>query len=316
MEIIRSINDMNALKSSVVTVGNYDGIHLGHQDVLKHIISVGKKEQIPSCLITFDPNPAYVLSDNSKPMNLQDIDSKLALLEEMGLDMVLVIPFTLEFSRMSAEDFSDNIIKKLFNPKLISVGENHYFGFNKRGDLAFLTNFCNENEIELHTPEIRMLNGKPISSTLTRRLINDGLLDQVPSLLGKFYGFNVLTVHGSNRGKSMNYPTANFIPLSKYQMIPEGGVYLSRVSLDGEKYFGMTNIGYRPTFNEKKFVMEVHILSDKFTELYDKHFYIEFLHKIRNEIKFESKDYLIKQIENDKEVCIKLIDSFKEKYEV
>ena len=316
MEIIRSINDMNALKSSVVSVGNYDGIHLGHQDVLKHIISVGKKEQIPSCLITFDPNPAYVLSDNSKPMNLQDIDSKLALLEEMGLDIVLVIPFTLEFSRMSAEDFSDNIIKKLFNPKLISVGENHYFGFNKRGDLAFLTNFCKENEIELHTPEIRMLNGKPISSTLTRRLINDGLLDQVPSLLGKFYGFNVLTVHGSNRGKSMNYPTANFIPLSKYQMIPEGGVYLSRVSLDGEKYFGMTNIGYRPTFNEKKFVMEVHILSDKFTELYDKNFYIEFLHKIRNEIKFESKDYLIKQIENDKEVCIKLIDSFKEKYEV
>ena len=316
MEIIRSINDMNILKSSVVTVGNYDGIHLGHQDVLKHIISVGKKEQIPSCLITFDPNPAYVLSDNSKPMNLQDIDSKLALLEEMGLDIVLVIPFTLEFSRMSAEDFSDNIIKKLFNPKLISVGENHYFGFNKRGDLAFLTNFCKENEIELHTPEIRMLNGKPISSTLTRRLINDGLLDQVPSLLGKFYGFNVLTVHGSNRGKSMNYPTANFIPLSKYQMIPEGGVYLSRVSLDGEKYFGMTNIGYRPTFNEKKFVMEVHILSDKFTELYDKNFYIEFLHKIRNEIKFESKDYLIKQIENDKEVCIKLIDSFKEKYEV
>ena len=316
MEIIRSINDMNALKSSVVTVGNYDGIHLGHQDVLKHIISVGKKEQIPSCLITFDPNPAYVLSDNSKPMNLQDIDSKLALLEEMGLDIVLVIPFTLEFSRMSAEDFSDNIIKKLFNPKLISVGENHYFGFNKRGDLAFLTKFCKENEIELHAPEIRMLNGKPISSTLTRRLINDGLLDQVPSLLGKFYGFNVLTVHGSNRGKSMNYPTANFIPLSKYQMIPEGGVYLSRVSLDGEKYFGMTNIGYRPTFNEKKFVMEVHILSDKFTELYDKNFYIEFLHKIRNEIKFESKDYLIKQIENDKEVCIKLIDSFKEKYEV
>ena len=316
MEIIRSINDMNALKSSVVTVGNYDGIHLGHQDVLKHIISVGKKEQIPSCLITFDPNPAYVLSDNSKPMNLQDIDSKLALLEEMGLDIVLVIPFTLEFSRMSAEDFSDNIIKKLFNPKLISVGENHYFGFNKRGDLAFLTNFCKENEIELHTPEIRMLNGKPISSTLTRRLINDGLLDQVPSLLGKFYGFNVLTVHGSNRGKSMNYPTANFIPLSKYQMIPEGGVYLSRVSLDGEKYFGMTNIGYRPTFNEKKFVMEVHILSDKFSDLYDESFYIEFLHKIRNEKKFESKDYLIKQIEDDKEVCIKLIDSFKEKYEV
>ena len=316
MEVLRSIEDMQPLESSVITVGNYDGIHLGHQDVLNHIVKIAKKESIPSCLITFDPNPAYILSNNSKPMNLQDIDSKLEMLEQIGIDKVLVIPFTLEFSHMSAEDFSENIIKKLFNPKLISVGENHYFGFKKRGDLAFLTEFCNQNNIELYTPEIRTLNDKPISSTLTRGLIRDGILDQVPSLLGKFYGFNVLTVHGSNRGKSMNYPTANFIPLSEYQMIPEGGVYLSKVFLDGEKYFGMTNIGYRPTFNEKKFVMEVHILSDKFSDLYDESFYIEFLHKIRNEKKFESKDYLIKQIEDDKEVCIKLIDSFKEKYEV
>ena len=316
MEVLRSIEDMQPLESSVITVGNYDGIHLGHQDVLNHIVKIAKKESIPSCLITFDPNPAYILSNNSKPMNLQDIDSKLEMLEQIGIDKVLVIPFTLEFSHMSAEDFSENIIKKLFNPKLISVGENHYFGFKKRGDLAFLTEFCNQNNIELHTPEIRTLNDKPISSTLTRGLIRDGILDEVPSLLGKFYGFNVLAVHGSNRGKSMNYPTANFIPLSEYQMIPEGGVYLSKVFLDGEEYFGMTNIGYRPTFNEKKFVMEVHILSDKFSDLYDESFYIEFLHKIRNEKKFESKDYLIKQIEDDKEVCIKLIDSFKEKYEV
>ena len=272
MEIIRSIEKMKPLISSVVTVGNYDGIHLGHQDVLNHIVKIAKKESIPSCLITFDPNPAYILSNDSKSMNLQDIDSKMALLEEIGVDKVLIIPFTLEFSRMSAEDFAENIIKKLFNPKLISVGENHYFGFNKRGDLAFLTKFCDESNIELHTPDIRTLHDKPISSTLTRKLIFDGLLDQVPELLGKFYGFNVVTVHGSNRGKSLNFPTANFIPLSEYQMIPNHGVYLSQILLDGEKYFGMTNIGYRPTFNEKKFVMEVHILSDKFTELYDKIF--------------------------------------------
>ena len=316
MEVIRSIQEMKPLTSSVVTVGNYDGIHLGHQDVLNHIVKIAKKESIPSCLITFDPNPAYVLSKDSKPMNLQDINSKMALLEEIGIDKVLIIPFTLEFSRMSAEDFAENIIKKLFNPKLISVGENHYFGFNKRGDLAFLTKFCDESNIELHTPDIRTVHDKPISSTLTRKLIADGLLDQVPALLGKFYGFNVVTVYGSNRGKSLNFPTANFIPLSEYQMIPEDGVYLSQVLLDGEKYFGMTNIGYRPTFDEKKFVMEVHILSDKFTALYDKNFYIEFLKKIRNEIKFENKEDLIKQIENDKEVCIKLIDSFKEKYEI
>jgi riboflavin kinase / FMN adenylyltransferase len=316
MEVIRSINQMKPLKGSVISVGNYDGIHLGHQDVLRYIVKTAKKQNIPSCLITFDPNPAYVLSTNSRPMNLQDIDTKLSQLESIGLDMVLIIPFTKEFSHMSAETFAEDVIKNLFNPSLISVGENHYFGHKKKGDLSFLKAFCQKNNIILHTPEIRTLNKKIISSTVVRGLIGEGSLDKVPSLLGKFYGFNVVTVHGSNRGKSMNYPTANFLPISEYQMIPEHGVYLSRVFIEGEIYFGMTNIGYRPTFNEKKFVMEVHILSDKFSDLYDEKFYIEFLHKIRNEKKFESKDYLIKQIENDKEVCIKLIDSFKEKYEV
>ena len=111
MEVLRSIEDMQPLESSVITVGNYDGIHLGHQDVLNHIVKIAKKESIPSCLITFDPNPAYILSNNSKPMNLQDIDSKLEMLEQIGIDKVLVIPFTLEFSHMSAEEFSENIIK-------------------------------------------------------------------------------------------------------------------------------------------------------------------------------------------------------------
>ena len=111
MEVIRSIRDMQPLESSIVTVGNYDGIHLGHQDVISHIVKMAKKESVPSCLITFDPNPAYVLSNNSKPMNLQDIDSKLTLLEDIGIDKVLIIPFTLEFSRMSAEDFSEYIYK-------------------------------------------------------------------------------------------------------------------------------------------------------------------------------------------------------------
>ena len=114
----------------------------------------------------------------------------------------------------------------------------------------------------------------------------------------------------------MNYPTANFIPTFKNQLLPSTGVYLSRVFLDGENYFGMTNAGVRPTFNEKKFVMEVHILSDKFGNLYDKNFYIEFLHKIRDEIKFDNMELLIEQIEKDKEVFIELIDAFKEKYEI
>ena len=316
MEVITSIKDFQKLSSSVITVGNYDGIHKGHHDVLEYIVQEGKKRNIPSCLITFNPNPFYVLSDQPKPINLQSQDLKLKALEKIGLDKVLVIPFTEQFSFMTAQEFAETILKELFNPQVISVGTNHFFGHNKEGDLSFLKVFCNQNNIHLHVPEMIKHEDNTISSSLIRSLILDGNSNKVYDFLGRFYGFEAKIVSGSNRGKTMNYPTANFIPIFENQLLPSSGVYLSRVFLDGETYFGMTNAGVRPTFNEKKFVMEVHILSDKFGNLYDKNFYIEFLDKIRDEKKFESKELLIKQIEKDKEVCIELIDTFKEKYEI
>ena len=316
MEVITSIKDFQKLSSSVITVGNYDGIHKGHLDVLEYIVQEGKKRNIPSCLITFNPNPFYVLSDQPKPINLQSQDLKLKALEKIGLDKVLVIPFTEQFSFMTAQEFAETILKELFNPQVISVGTNHFFGHNKEGDLSFLKVFCNQNNIHLHVPEMIKHEDNTISSSLIRSLILDGNSNKVYDFLGRFYGFEAKIVSGSNRGKTMNYPTANFIPIFENQLLPSSGVYLSRVFLDGETYFGMTNAGVRPTFNEKKFVMEVHILSDKFGNLYDKNFYIEFLDKIRDEKKFDNMELLIKQIEKDKEVCIKLIDTFKEKYEI
>ena len=316
MEVITSIKDFQKLSSSVITVGNYDGIHKGHHDVLEYIVQEGKKRNIPSCLITFNPNPFYVLSDQPKPINLQSQDLKLKALEKIGLDKVLIIPFTEQFSFMTAHEFAETILKELFNPQVISVGTNHFFGHNKEGDLSFLKVFCNQNNIHLHVPEMIKHENNTISSSLIRSLILDGNSNKVYDFLGRFYGFEAKIVSGSNRGKTMNYPTANFIPIFENQLLPSSGVYLSRVFLDGETYFGMTNAGVRPTFNEKKFVMEVHILSDKFGNLYDKNFYIEFLDKIRDEKKFDNMELLIKQIEKDKEVCIKLIDTFKEKYEI
>lgn len=316
MEVITSIKDFQKLSSSVITVGNYDGIHKGHHDVLEYIVQEGKKRNIPSCLITFNPNPFYILSDQPKPINLQSQNLKLKALEKIGLDKVLVIPFTEQFSFMTAQEFAETILKELFNPQVISVGTNHFFGHNKEGDLSFLKVFCNQNNIHLHVPEMIKHEDNTISSSLIRSLILDGNSNKVYDFLGRFYGFEAKIVSGSNRGKTMNYPTANFIPIFENQLLPSSGVYLSRVFLDGETYFGMTNAGVRPTFNEKKFVMEVHILSDKFGNLYDKNFYIEFLDKIRDEKKFDNMELLIKQIEKDKEVCIKLIDTFKEKYEI
>ena len=316
MEIITSLNNFKKLSNSVITVGNYDGIHKGHHDVLSYIVKESRKRNIPSCLITFDPNPFYVLSDKKTSINLQSLDVKLEKLKEIGLDKVLIIPFNKEFSLMSAQVFADTILKDLFNPTIISVGKNHYFGHNKEGDFEFLNTFCSDNNIELHTPTMREHMGRTISSSLIRSLILDGNSSKVYDYLGRFYGFNATVVSGSNRGKTMNYPTANFIPIFENQLLPSTGVYLTKIFLDEKSYFGMMNAGIRPTFNEKKFVMEVHILSDKFGNLYDKNFYIEFLDKIRDEKKFDNMELLIKQIEKDKEVCIKLIDTFKEKYEI
>ena len=141
MEVITTLKDFKKLSNSVITVGNYDGIHKGHHDVLSYIVEEGKKRNIPSCLITFDPNPFYVLSQKTTPINLQSLDVKLKALEEIGLDKVLIIPFNKEFSLMSAQVFADTILKDLFNPTLISVGTNHYFGHKKEGDLQFLKAF-------------------------------------------------------------------------------------------------------------------------------------------------------------------------------
>tara|TARA_B100000965_G_scaffold211485_1_gene176727 strand:+ start:11651 stop:12601 length:951 start_codon:yes stop_codon:yes gene_type:complete len=316
MEIIKSIEEFKKLESSVLTVGNYDGVHKGHQDVLKFLVSEAEKRKVPSCIITFFPNPVYILFNDKISVNLQSIESRLESFKEIGINKVLVIPFTDEFSKMSANNFAEKIIKNLFNPQLISVGTNHYFGHKKEGDFNFLTNFCEENNIELHHPIMRKIDNELVSSSIIRKLIMDGRLQDVQKLMGRFYGFDATVVQGSQRGKTMKYPTANFIPNFNKQLVPGVGVYLTRVFVDGKKYFGMCNAGIRPTFNEKKFVMEVHILSDKFGNLYDENIYVEFLDKIRNEKKFDSKELLIKQIENDKEVCIKLIDTFKEKYEI
>ena len=316
MEIITSLKDIQPIKESVITVGNYDGIHLGHQDVISYIVEFGRKHNIPSCVITFDPNPYYVLRNDNKPINIQSNKSKLNELEKMGVDKVFVIPFTNDFSKITATDFANNIIKNILNPKLIAVGTNHHFGFNKEGDIDFITDFCDKNNIKLFVPEVRKIEEKAISSTIIRKLIQDGELDNIPSLLGKFYGFEANVVHGSHRGRLLSYPTANFVPLNKNQVLPQQGVYFSKVVLDSELFFGMCNIGFRPTFNEKKFVMEVHILSNKFSDLYDKNFYIEFLLKIRDERRFDNQEELVEQIKKDEDLCIKLIDSFKEKNEV
>ena len=261
MEIITSLKDIQPIKESVITVGNYDGIHLGHQDVISYIVEFGRKHNIPSCVITFDPNPYYVLRNDNKPINIQSNKLKLNELEKMGVDKVFVIPFTNDFSKITATDFANNIIKNILNPKLIAVGTNHHFGFNKEGDIDFITDFCDKNNIKLFVPEVRKIEEKAISSTIIRKLIQDGELDNIPSLLGKFYGFEANVVHGSHRGRLLSYPTANFVPLNKNQVLPQQGVYFSKVVLDSELFFGMCNIGFRPTFNEKKFVMEVHILS-------------------------------------------------------
>mgnify|MGYP006253916961 FL=1 len=149
MEIIKSLKDFKKLSNSVITVGNYDGIHKGHHDVLSYIVEEGKKRNIPSCLITFDPNPFYVLSDKPDSINLQSLDEKLETLKKIGLDIVLIIPFDKEFSLMPAQMFADTVLKDLFNPTLISVGKNHYFGHKKEGNFEFLKAFCSDNNLSL-----------------------------------------------------------------------------------------------------------------------------------------------------------------------
>tara|TARA_B100001741_G_C16532713_1_gene590301 strand:- start:963 stop:1898 length:936 start_codon:yes stop_codon:yes gene_type:complete len=311
MNIFTEIEKIKNCDDCVLTIGSYDGLHRGHQDIIKTLTTTAAAKSKKSALITFDPHPRHVLDNNKKLSLIISMKQKIFLLEKLGIDILLVIPFTKEFSHMTAENFMDNVIMKYFSPSGVVIGYDHHFGYKREGSPEFLQEYANRRGINIDIINAVADDKVVLSSTHIRDLISNGFVRRASFELGWVYGFYAKVVHGSGRGKGLEFPTANIVAIEKNQLMPKTGVYLARGRVNDDFIVGMCNFGTRPTFNERELVMEINFFTSSLDDIYNREIYIEFLERIRDEKKFDNPDQLVQQLHQDRKYCLEL----KKKYE-
>ena len=307
MEIIRSLKRFKPLSSSVLTIGSYDGIHRGHHEILSAVVNHAHARSVPSVLVTFDPHPRHILDPNADKLSLiMSMDQKMEIVESLGIDLVYVINFTEAFSKTTAQDFLDQSVVPFFNPKYLIIGYDHHFGNQREGSPQFLDEYCMHHSIGLEIIQPVSDDGHSISSSRIRQLIQDGFVRRANFELGSVFGFMAAVIYGAGRGKELNFPTANVVPVEKNQLMPKPGVYFTRGRIIGLQAYGMCNFGTRPTFDEHELVLEIHFFHDELDNLYGKEIRVEFLERIRDEKKFPSPEELKSQLQKDKLRCLEL----------
>jgi riboflavin kinase/FMN adenylyltransferase len=309
LKVIHDIEEFNPQGDVYLTQGTFDGVHIGHKKILSKLVAEAKEKKAVSVLLTFFPHPRLVLfpEDNDLKM-LNTLDEKTALVEELGLDYLIVLPFTKELSRTKADLFTrDVLINKLKMNKLI-IGYDHRFGKNREGSLEQMKEFADLYDFVVEEIPAQDIDDSIVSSTKIRKAILGGEIDLGNKLLGYKYYLSGKVVEGKKEGKKMGFPTANISVENQYKLIPSNGVYAVNVTLGGNKYGGMLNIGYNPTFINKGHSIEVHIFEfDK--EVYGEAITVEFLTKIRDEQKFNHPDQLKLQLEQDEKHIKKILSS-------
>ena len=312
MEVIYSKDKQISIKESILTVGSYDGIHLGHRELLSVLVQNSKDYGIPSIVVTFDPHPREILNQklNDFPL-IMNLEQKLKIIEACGVDIVYVINFTEDYSKIAANDFMNHTIIPFFNPKIIIIGSNHYFGRGREGSPLYLKNFGEKNDIEIIIIQPVLNKNEEISSTRIREFITSGFVEKANYELGTKFSIQGVVVHGLGRGRKLNFPTANINPSDKRQLLPKIGVYLIHGRINGLNAFGMCNLGVRPTFSEKNLVMEIHFFHDRALNLYGKKVKVEFLERVRDEKKFPTSKDVIKQLKIDKQTCLETSNKYK-----
>jgi|TARA_B110000908_G_scaffold69715_1_gene84072 riboflavin kinase/FMN adenylyltransferase len=299
LKIIRSIAAFNSSEKTIVTIGTFDGIHIGHQKILKDLIRTAKKENKKSVLLTFFPHPRMVLQKDVSIRLINTIEEKSSLLEKMGLDYLIIHPFSQEFSRLSALDFVRNILANQLNTSRLIIGYDHHFGKNREGNIHQLREYSLLYDFEVEEIPAQDIDNVSVSSTKIRTALKEGRLKTANNYLGYNYMLNGTIVNGKKLGGKIGFPTANLDIKEPYKLIPKTGVYVIKTIIDAVLYTGMMNIGFNPTVKGKYQTIEAHLF-DFNKDLYGRKVTIELLFFLREEQKFNSIEDLIIQLNLDK----------------
>ncbi len=291
---------------TAITIGTFDGVHIGHQKILERLVNDANALGLKSMVLTFFPHPRMVLQKDTNIKLLNTIAERTKILKSSGLDYLIIHPFTQEFSRLSATEFVRDLLVNNLKTKKIIIGYDHRFGRNRSANINDLISFGNTLDFEVDEISVQEIDDVSVSSTKIRKAISEGDIKTANSYLGYNYMLTGKVKKGKGIGKQLNYPTANIQIEETYKLIPKTGSYVVKSNINGTDVFGMMNIGYNPTVSGTEKSIEVHFF-DFDQDLYDLELQIDILDRLREEHKFESVDALKDQLSKDKITSLSII---------
>jgi len=307
MKIYRSIEDYDEDKRSVVTIGTFDGIHLGHQKILSRLIKSSKNKDLNSVVLTFFPHPRIILNKYNEVKMIDTLDEKIIHLNEIGIDSLVIHPFDKNFSLLSANQFIKDFLVDKLKIKHIIIGYDHRFGKGREASVTDLKNYADDYDFTVEEIKAQEIEKITVSSTKIRNSINQGDIKTTEKYLGRSFNLTGKIVKGDGLGKKINYPTANIFIEESYKIIPKDGVYLVETIIEDKLFNGMMNIGHRPTIGTNVKSIEVHLFNFN-EDIYGQVISIKMISKIRDEKKFSSIQALKEQLVKDENYCLKLIN--------
>ncbi len=310
MEIFRDLDSLHVNKNCVLTIGTFDGVHLGHQSIIDMLKEKAREKTCCTTIVTFEPHPQFVIQPKKKNgiKLLTLIDEKIEILDKLNIDRLIIIPFTQEFSQLSSQEFIENILLAKIGFKHIIIGYDHAFGKNRDGNQELLKCLSDKYKYEISVVPPFLYENIVISSTKIRKIISNGDVATAAKYMGRNYRIAGKVIHGEGRGKTLKIPTANIQPFSNQKLIPKKGIYAVWAHLGERKLRGVLYIGTKPTFAQKKISIELHIF-DFDEDLYDKSIFLELKNRIRDDVKFDRVEKLIQQIEIDKKKTLELLNN-------
>lgn len=299
MAVFYNTDELRNFNNAVITIGTFDGVHLGHRTILQQVVSHAKELNGESIVLTFEPHPRKLLFPDQPLRILTPLLEKIDLITQAGINHVFVVPFTKEFAALSAEAYIQEFLVKHLHPKGIVIGYDHQFGHDRAGNINLLQAYENEGGFRVYEIPAKQIEDAAISSTKIRNALTAGHVADAANMLGRYYSLKGTVIAGAKIGRQLGYPTANISPLDAEQIVPQNGVYAIQGVIENITYKGMMNIGIRPTVsNELSLHIEAHLF-DFSEDIYNKQVEIIFVERLRDEQRFPSLDALKAQLGQD-----------------